>query len=131
MQPQTFDHLTRLARTRRSRRTIWSVILGLVLGGAPMVAAGRNVRSAPAKPCDGKRPCDGDRCCGGECCPGHCFKESESGREFCCVKPEYEICRNLSASNRQERQVCCPVDTEAPCGCAEGGGLAGSYRRPR
>ncbi len=130
MQPLTFDHLTRLFHTSRSRRSIAGVVLGLILSRGTTLASGKSRQGGLGKTCDDGNPCRGDACCGGRCCPGHCFVNGANDEEFCCIKPDFDVCLNRFAANRQERHICCPVDKDVPCGCAVGG-IAGSYRRPR
>jgi hypothetical protein len=131
MDPQLFDRVARLLSRPRSRRTTWQVLLSLALSGGAALRADRGARSAPARACDREHPCP-EACCGTTCCPGRCFEHPDpqaAERFYCCMEPTHVICGNPKAANPDEQQVCCPKGGRNPCACAEGGLIAGSYRR--
>jgi hypothetical protein len=129
MDHQTFDRLTRLVGTRRSRRTAWqALIAGALLAGT--------TRRAAAQRCP-----DSKHRCGNECCPGKCFTgERNPSCKICCTEENKNIICPTS-----EGAVCCSNDGIDPCaGVREKGvcpkppeppdstctlGIAGSYRR--
>jgi hypothetical protein len=141
MDLKTFDRLTRLFHTARSRRAAWHALLGTVLVGA---ATGNAAAARPACSdqdcqrrygavcCPGKQGCSCDGRCG---CRDRCFERAATAEvprdEVCCRGPEWTICIDEVGND-----LCCPKRDDTghrinhPCdACIVAGSIAGSYRR--
>lgn len=131
MDQRKFDRLTQRVSAAESRRQALRALLGAALVGTTTKNAAATKRRAPrgrGERCKDGTTCHGDACCGEECCPGRCFVDADN-RPFCCTAPDWVICGNSEAANREERQICCPKAGSDPCSCVGPTVITGSYRR--